>query len=174
VITVDLALRHSHLLRGVVLSEPPLFSLEPSIGEQAMGQIRSRVDPAVARGGPRAGADAFLSFICAEMWAIIDDDRKDRLRDNAEIAFADMEAPSLDVDAGDLSTIALPALVIAGTTSPAALQAIARPLAGALTDSRFVEIAGGHVPNIEHPEEFADVVSTFAAELDRRAPVRTT
>ena len=52
----------------------------------------------MAGGGLRAGVDAFMSTVCAEMWSILDEDRRDRLRDNAEIGFTDLKAPPLEVD----------------------------------------------------------------------------
>ena len=101
----------------------------------------------------------------------LDEDRKDRLRDNAEIGFTDLKAPPLQVDAADLAGVGLAALVIAGTTSFPGLRSVARRLAALLPDARFVEIEGGHVPYLEHPAAFAAAVSVFAAELDRRATI---
>ncbi|MGH9117973.1 MAG: alpha/beta fold hydrolase [Acidimicrobiales bacterium] len=171
VIAVDLALRYGGLLRGVVLSEPPLFSLDPEAGRAAMSELMPRIDDAIASGGIRAAVDAFMSFACSEAWSMLDEDRKDRLRDNAEIGFTDLQSPPLDVGPADLAAIRVPALVVAGTTSVPGLRSVARRLAAALPDARFVEIAGGHVPYLENPETFAHAVSVFAAELDRRAPV---
>jgi 3-oxoadipate enol-lactonase len=171
VITVDLALRHGHLLRGAVLSEPALFGLDPDAGQAAIGEVTPRISDAMGRGGPRAAVDAFMSFFCTEMWSILDENRKDRLRDNAEIGFTDLRSPPLEVGPTDLAAVAIPALVIAGTTSHRALRSVARRLAAALPDARLVEIEGGHVPYIEHPETFAHAVSVFATEVDRRAAI---
>ena len=55
-IAVDVALRHGHLLRGAVLSEPPLFSLDPDAGQALMGELRPRLEqrwPPAAR-APRS------------------------------------------------------------------------------------------------------------------------
>ena len=57
-ITVDVALRHHRLLRGVVLSEPPLFNLDPRAGHAFMSELASRIDEAMATRGPPAGVDA--------------------------------------------------------------------------------------------------------------------
>lgn len=170
-IAVDLALRHPQLLRGMVCSEPPLFSLDPPVGEAAMAAVGPRIEAAMAEGGPRAAVDAFMSLVCAEAWEGFAEDRRDQVRHNAEMGFADLEAPGLQVDADELATVQVPALIIAGTTSFPGPRLVARPLAAALADARLVVIDGGHLPYIEHPEEFAQAVSTFAGELDRRAVV---
>ncbi|HEY6415430.1 MAG TPA: alpha/beta hydrolase, partial [Acidimicrobiales bacterium] len=87
VIAVDLALRYGSLLRGVVLSEPPLFSLDPAGAEAAMSELVPRIEAARTSGGPRAAVDAFASFAFPEGWAMLAEERRNRLRDNAEIGF---------------------------------------------------------------------------------------
>jgi pimeloyl-ACP methyl ester carboxylesterase len=172
VIAVDVACRHGHLLRGVVLSEPPLFSLDPDARRSLMGELGPRVDQAMATGGPPAAVDAFFSLVCPGLWCALDEDHKDRYRANGEIGFADLRAPSLDLAPADLAPVAFPAVVIAGDSSHPAFQSIARRLAGALADARFIELAdSGHVTYAEQPEAFAQAVRVFAAELERRAPI---
>ena len=123
----------------------------------------------MAAGGPRAAVDAFFSLICPGLWSRIDDDRKDRYRDNADIGFTDLRSPSLDVAPADLAAVAVPALVIAGSDQPPVAAAIAHRLAAALPDARLVELDDcGHVTYAEQPDAFAHAVSMFAAELDRR------
>ena len=140
-----------------------------------MGELGPRVDRAMATGGPAAAVDAFFSLLCPGLWSTLDEDRKDRYRANGEIGFADLGAPSLDVTPTDLATVATPALVIAGDSSYPAFQSIARGLAGALADARFVELADcGHVTYAEQPHAFAQAVRVFAAELERRAPITST
>jgi pimeloyl-ACP methyl ester carboxylesterase len=51
-------------------------------------------------------------------------------------------------------------------------MSVARGLAAALPDARFVELEGsGHVTYAERPDDFANAVSVFAAELDGRMVV---
>jgi len=169
-ITVEVALRHSRLLRGVVLSEPPLFSLDPDAGEAFMTEVGPRIDEAMAAGGPPAAVDAFMSTVCPGLWSIVDEDRKARYRANAEIGFTDLQSPSLDTTAADLAGVALPALVLSGSASHPSFHAVAHQLATALPDARFVELEGsGHVTYAERPDEFEHAVRVFAAELDRNA-----
>lgn len=172
-ITVDLARRHGGLLRGVVLSEPPLFSLDPDAGRAALSEIVAVVDVALAAGGPRAAVDAFFARVCPGLWSNLGEERKDRYRANADIGLADLQSPPYRPSAADLAGIAVPALVLAGKASHPAFRSVARRLAAALPDARFMEIEGsGHVTYAEQPDAFAAGVSAFAAEVGRRDPVR--
>jgi len=169
-ITLDLALRHADLLRGVVLSEPPLFTVYPDAGEALMREVGPRLDEAMTTGDPTAGVDAFMSTVCPGLWAIVDDERKGRYRANADIGFADLQSPSLDVSPADLARVEVPVLVLSGSASHPSFRSVARDLSAALRDARFVELDGsGHVTYAERPDEFAEVVRIFAAELDRRS-----
>jgi 3-oxoadipate enol-lactonase len=168
-ITVDIALRHARLLRGVVLSEPPLFSVYPDAGQALMSEVGPRIDQATVTGGPPDGVDAFMSTVCPGLWSIVGEDRKASYRANADIGFTDLKSPSLDTTSADLAAIALPALVLSGSESHPSFRSVAHHLAAALTDGRFVELEGsGHVTYAEVPNEFENAVRVFAAELDRR------
>lgn len=169
-IGVEVALRHGHLLRGAVFSEPPLFCVDRDAGQTLMADVVPRLDEAVAAGGPRAAVDAFFSLVCPGLWSRLDDHRKDRYRANAEIGLTDLRSPSLDATTADLAAVTTPALVLAGDASHPALRSVAHRLAAMLADARFVELEDcGHVTYAEQPDEFARAVVVFAAELDRRA-----
>jgi pimeloyl-ACP methyl ester carboxylesterase len=168
-IAVEVALRYGHLLRGAVFSEPPLFSLDREGGQAVMIDLMPRLEQATAAGGPRAGVDAFFSLVCPGLWSRIDEERKDRYRANADIGFTDLCSPSLEIPDHDLRAVTLPVLVLAGDSSHPSLRSVARRLAAALPDARFVELAGcGHVTYAEQPDAFASAVSVFASEIDAR------
>jgi pimeloyl-ACP methyl ester carboxylesterase len=169
VITLDVAIRHGHLLRGMVLSEPPLFSLDPDAGRGFIDDLRPRLDQAMTDEGPAAAVDAFFSLVCPGLWSIIDDSTRDRYRANADIAFTDMRSPTLEVSTASLATVTTPTLVITGDRSHPALRSVAHRLAAGLPDARLIELAdSGHVTYAEQPDGFATAVSTFANELDLR------
>lgn len=169
-IGVEVAMRHGHLLRGAVFSEPPLFCLDPSAGQRLVAELAPRLDAAMSAGGAGAAVDAFFSHVCPGLWSMIDEGRKDSYRANAEIGLADLRSPSLDATVADLADVTTPALVLAGDRSHPSLRAIAHRLAAALPDARFVELEGcGHVTYAEQPEAFARAVAVFVGELDRRA-----
>jgi len=73
VIAVDLAIRHCRLLRGVVLSEPPLFSLDPDAGRAVGPEFDRILQLAATVDGQSAAVDAFFTLICPGLWAILDD-----------------------------------------------------------------------------------------------------
>jgi pimeloyl-ACP methyl ester carboxylesterase len=166
VIGCEVARRHPHLLGGLVASEPPLFSLDPESGARLMSEIKPTIERAIETDGPRAGVDAFLAQVCPGLWACSDEAAKDRYRANAEIGFADMAAPSSDLDTATLHELDIPILVLSGSDSHPSFRVIAHRLAAALPDARFVELEDcGHVGYAEQPDAFFRAVSAFAAEL---------
>lgn len=166
-IAVELARRNPELVRAMVLSEPPLFHLDPVSGEQFKNEIAARVEPAAASGGPRAAVDAFMAFVCPGLWSMVDEDRKDAYRGNAGMMFSELGWPPYQLPSADLAGIRLPALVISGTTSHPSLRAIAAALAAGLRDAELLQLADcGHVTYAERPEEFARAVASFAARLE--------
>lgn len=174
-ITVDVALRHGRLLRGVVLSEPPLFRLDREAGQSLMAEVGPRIDEAMTIGGPAAAVEAFMSTVCPGMWSIIDDERKACYGANAEIGLIDLQSASLDVTPAGLTTVELPALILCGSESHPSFRSVAHRLAAALPDARFVALEGsGHVTYAERPDEFENAVRVFAAELDRRTATAST
>jgi 3-oxoadipate enol-lactonase len=167
-IAVDVARRYPHLLRGAVFSEPPLFSLNPDAGRALLADVRPAIEHAMADGGPTAAVDAFFAAVCPGLWSRIEDTDKNRYRANADMLFADLQGPPLDITTTDLEAIAVPALVMAGAISHPSLHATAVTLAEHLPDVRFIELDDcGHVTYAEQPEAFANAVTVFADELDR-------
>jgi 3-oxoadipate enol-lactonase len=174
-IGVEVAMRHGHLLRGAVFSEPSLFCLDPPAGQALLRELAPHLDEAITDGGPVAAVDAFFSFVCLGLWSIIDEGRKDRYRANADIGLTDLRSPSLDATAADLAAVTTPALVLTGDRSHPSLRALAHRLAAALPDARFVELEEcGHVTYAEQPDAFARAVSVFAAEISRRTTAQET
>jgi 3-oxoadipate enol-lactonase len=165
-IAVELCRRHPDLLAGTVLSEPPIFSLDPSAGDALVAQLSAVVGPVATSEGPRAAVDAFFTLVCPGLWSTLDETAKDRYRANAHMMLAEFGGPRYHLSVDDLSTVTVPALVIAGTTSHPALRSMSRILARGLPNARFVELPGsGHVTYAERPDEFADAVAAFATEL---------
>lgn len=165
-IAVELARTRPGLLTGAVYSEPPIVSLEPAAGQAFMTEVAAAVRPAAETGGPAAAVDAFFPLFCPGLWSRLNETAKDRYRANGPMMLAEFAGPRYQLDLGEVTGIALPALVIAGTDSHPALRAIAATLARALPDARFAELAGsGHVTYAERPDEFARAVAAFAAEV---------
>jgi pimeloyl-ACP methyl ester carboxylesterase len=169
-IALEVARHDADLLRGVVVSEPPLFSIDRAAGETLLRELIPPVEAALARGGPGRAVETFFSIVCPSYWAQADDTDKARFIANADIGLTDLRSPGLDVAPADLASVDVPMLVVSGETSHPSMRSIARKLAAALPDARFVELEGtGHVTYAENPADFANALSTFAAELEHSA-----
>jgi 3-oxoadipate enol-lactonase len=165
-IATELARTRPELLAGVVLSEPPVFSLEPEAGRQFMAEVAAVVAPAVETAGPRAAVDAFFALVCPGLWSLLDDGGRDRYRANGQMMLAEFAGRPYVLTPEEAARIDVPALVLAGTTSHPALQAIAATLARALPDARLLRLDGsGHVTYVERPDDFARAVRDHANEV---------
>lgn len=158
-ITVELARTRPELLAGAVVSEPPIFTLEPEAGQRFLAEIRAAVAPAAQAGGPGAAVDAFFPLVCPGLWSGLDETGRDRLRANGHMMLAEFSGRPYELTQDQAAGIDLPVLVIAGTTSHPALRAIAATLARALPEARLLELDGsGHVTYVERPDDFARAV----------------
>ena len=165
-IAVELARTRPDLLAAAVLSEPPIFSLEPDAGQAFMAEIGAAVAPAAQTGGPAAAVDAFFPLVCPGLWSILDEPGRDRLRANGHMMLAEFAGRPYALSRDQAGQIDVPTLVIAGTTSHPALRVIAATLARTMPHARLVELDGsGHVTYAERPEEFADAVRNFSRQL---------
>jgi pimeloyl-ACP methyl ester carboxylesterase len=165
-IAVELARTQPELLSGGVFAEPPIFTLQPAAGGAFQAEIAAVVRPAAEAGGPRAAVDAFFTRVCPGLWSALDEPARDRYRDNGHMMLAEFGGEPYELGLDDVTRIDLPTLVISGTESHPALQAIAATLASGLPDARFVQLTGsGHVTYAERPDQFARAVGEFAADL---------
>ena len=168
-VSLDLIRRYPQLVRGAVLSEPPVGAFAPDLFPDFIAEVAPPVKRAAENQGPRAAVDAFFTAVCPGLWSQIDEPRKDRYRDNASMLFADLGMPGYEIAHDDVASINVPTLVVAGTTSHAALRTAAQTLANWLPDARYLELDCGHVTYAEQPETFARAVAAFASELNAPA-----
>jgi pimeloyl-ACP methyl ester carboxylesterase len=165
-IAVELARTRPDLLAGAVLSEPPIFSLEPAAAREFMAEVGATVAPAAQTGGPRAAVDAFFPLVCPGLWSQLDETGRDRLRANGQMMLAELAGRPYAVTPDQVARIDLPALVISGSTSHPALRAIAATLARTLPDARLLALDGsGHVTYFERPDDFARAVREHADKV---------
>jgi pimeloyl-ACP methyl ester carboxylesterase len=163
-IGVELARTRPELLRAAVLSEPPIFGLDPAAGAAFLADIQAAVGPAVRDDDPRAAVDAFFPLVCPGLWRVLDEAGRDRLRANGRMMLEEFTGAPYRLTADEAARIRVPALVISGSESHPSLRAFATVLAQRLPASRWVELRGsGHVTYAERPAEFARAVADFAA-----------
>ena len=128
-IALDLVRRHARLVRGVVVSNPPLFMLVRAATTE-LSEQRAEIEEAVRAGGPEAGVEAWLG------------DRADaaalgRARASFRGFFADYAGlASWGVTRPELRRLAAPAAVVTAPGVPPHVLAAADELTALLPDAR--------------------------------------
>ena len=165
-IGVDVVLRHSDLLVGAVLSEPPVFSLDPDRGKAFMGRVVPQVQPHLDAGDLPGAVDAFFAVVCPGLWCLLDDTAKAPYRQSGPMLIADLGQPPFAVDRDDLAAVRVPVLAILGLDSDPFMQSTPRIVAASVPSAQLVELADcGHVTYAEQPDGFADAVRAFANQI---------
>lgn len=165
---LDVVLRHSDLLAGAALSEPPVFSLDPERATEFMGRVVPEVQPCLDAGDLSGAVDAFFGIVCPGLWRLIDETDKQRYRQSGPMLVADLGQPSFVVTADDLAAVRLPVLAILGLDSNPFLQSTPRVIAASVPSAELVELSGcGHVTYAEQPDAFAAAVRAFAHRVLR-------
>lgn len=168
-IGADVVLRHPTLLAGAVLSEPPIFSLDPERGRAFMATVVPAVQPHLETGELDKAVDAFFEVVCPGLWALLDDAQKEPYRRSGRALAADLGQPPFVVTTGDLERVRLPVLAIAGTESDPFLRSTPKVIAAAVPTAELVEFADcGHVTYAEAPDAFTTAVRAFAAGVFHR------
>jgi pimeloyl-ACP methyl ester carboxylesterase len=167
-IGLDVVLRHSELLAGAALSEPPVFSLNPEQAKEFMGRVVPAVQPHLDAGDLPGAVDAFFEIVCPGLWRLLDERAKAPYRQSGPMLVADLGQPPFVVTSDDLAGVRLPVLAIAGLDSDAFLQSTPRVIAASVPSAELVQFAGcGHVTYAEQPDAFADAVRGFAQRVVR-------
>lgn len=160
---LDVALRHSELLAGAVLSEPPVFSLAPEKAQDFMGRVVPAVQPHLDAGDLPGAVDAFFEVVCPGLWRLLDEASKEPYRQSGHMLVADLGQPPFVVAPEDLALVGVPVLALLGLDSDAFLQSTPRVIAASVPSARLVELPDcGHVTYAEQPDAFAAAVRSFA------------
>jgi pimeloyl-ACP methyl ester carboxylesterase len=163
-VALELALRHPHLLAGVLLHEPPLLTVvsDPEPVAAAMGSV---IGPAMERGGPAAALEAFLRFAFGD--AVVDDwsqEFRERMLSNAEMVFS-VEMPAFQsyrpqTDA--LADCAVRASVLVGEEQELPFFREAAGWVALNLGTEVRSIPGAHGPQFTHPDSLAAAIGEFA------------
>ncbi|MEP6952721.1 MAG: alpha/beta fold hydrolase [Solirubrobacteraceae bacterium] len=128
-IALDLVRRHGRLVRGVVLSNPPLFMLVRSATLE-LSEQRAEIEEAVRARGPQAGVEVWLGGR-ADAAAL------ERAKASFRGFFADYAGlASWGVTRPELRRLAAPAVVVTSPGSPPHVLAAADELTALLPDAR--------------------------------------
>lgn len=143
-VALDLLLRHSGLVSGAVLADPPLFALVPDAARE-LAEWNEALREAVADGGPAAGVERWLG-------GRAESDDLERARAAHAAFFADVAGlSSLPVTRAGLRAIEQELVVVTGPASSAATVAAADALEA-------------HVPRARRARD-GDVAGAVAALL---------
>jgi pimeloyl-ACP methyl ester carboxylesterase len=163
-IGVDLLRRYPELFTAAILSEPPIFRLDPQDGgRQIMKDLQPPLEAAFRRGEPRAAVDAFFEYMCPGLWKRLTDAQKEPYRANSAELLGDLQMPPYAIAPETLSRIDIPCAILSGTTSHPVLRRVARVIADAMPHATLADIEGiGHVTYAEAPDEFARIVRQWS------------
>lgn len=165
-VAFDAIRRYPQLVKGAVISEPPLFALDPEGGTAFVATLKPAIEAAIAQGGPRVAVDAFFELVCPGLWKMLEESQRDvPYRANSAELFGDLTMPLYQIASSELKQIRVPCLVVRGSESIPVFRSIAGILAQNIPTARLLELEGsGHVTYAEKPEEFAAAVAEFARE----------
>ncbi len=172
-ILLSLFTRHPELLRGVIFHEPALISTLPN-PQEIMGPMRSMLEDAMSKGGPRLAMEKFLRTVAGD--ELFERGRgtalQERMMGNADVLFGiEMnEFASYKPDLGNL-TARVPAIVAAGRETgsrpeSAWLVETSKWLARQL-GTQVQEFPGAHGGYFDRPKEFSDALRPFLQKLSQ-------
>lgn len=165
-VAFDVVRRYPRLVRGAVLSEPPLMALDPEGAQDMISRVKPAVEAAVARIGPAGAVDGFFDVVCPGLWSAIPDSARERYRANLPEMWADLQMPTYQIAPADLAQIQPPCLITRGSESLPLFRNVTDILAEGIPNAQLIEFAGsGHVTYFEKPAEFAAAVTVFVERL---------
>ena len=177
IITLRLAIARPNLLRAIACHEPPLIALIADdlavrpIAEETRKRLAAVFGKLVA-GDDAGGAELFVETVAMGpgMWAKLPPALQRTFVENGPTYLDECRDPdqqSIDLD--QVRKISTPALISRGAQSPAMFPAIVRIVAAAIPGAeQHVFTGAGHVPQISHPAEYAQVVTSFMAKHSSR------
>ena len=172
VILTSLALRYPSVLRGAIFHEPPYAAMS-SEANTVRTALQALINEGMAKGGPPAAMELFQRWLAGDkVFESIDPELRTRMLNNGEVFFG-LELQALREympTPEQLAQIRIPCVVTAGADNrdPGApthwLYEVSQWLACQLNAS-FVEIPGGHVPQVTQPLALADMLRPILHKL---------
>jgi pimeloyl-ACP methyl ester carboxylesterase len=167
-IACSLVERHPELVRHAVLYEAPLLAVVPD-GEAVVAGLQATVDRAMAEGGPRRAMEAFMRLnagdqVVDELFASLPPAQVDMVLGNGEVFFP-IELPAFAAFVPDrerMRASGVPLTVAVGADNRDTWFGAASAWLAGGTGAKLVELPGGHVGFLTHPEPFVELVRRVA------------
>jgi pimeloyl-ACP methyl ester carboxylesterase len=167
-IACSLVERHPELVRHAVLYEAPLLAVMPD-GEAVVAGLQATVDRAMAEGGPRRAMEAFMRLnagdqVVDELFASLPPAQVDMVLGNGEVFFP-IELPAFAAFVPDrerMRASGVPLTVAVGADNRDTWFGAASAWLAGGTGAKLVELPGGHVGFLTHPEPFVELVRRVA------------
>jgi 3-oxoadipate enol-lactonase len=160
-VALDVAAAHPERVAALVLADPPLPGHRWS--EEMRGFFaaeQAALDAGDLEGATEVNVQFWAGAAREPVRAAVREQQLNAFRLQAE-AEADDELLTEDLPAA-LATLAVPALVVTGEHDKTDFQAIADRLAATLPDARRAVVANaGHLPSLEQPAAFDEIVLPF-------------
>jgi len=169
-ITLRLAGERSNLLRGVIVHEPPLFSLlanDPSVAPMLdeVGKRLSAVVKRIASDDHAGAAEQFVETVALGpgAWAQLTPDLQQTFIKNAPTYLDECRDPEqLAFDLAWIRAFPRPLLLTTGDQSPPTFAPVVAKLADVLPNAEVLRFPGaGHIPHVTHPEAYIEAITAF-------------
>lgn len=175
-ITLMLAATRPELVAGVIVHEPPLWSLldedsPEAAALDAMTPLIAEVLHRIATGEHAAAAELFVEQLVLGPggWAHMPDDVRNSMIANAPTVPDELNDPEIYSISGDVfARYHGPVLTTSGDQSPPIYTPVQNRLANLLPQAEQLVLRGArHIPHITHPDEYAQAIITFASPADK-------
>lgn len=169
-IALRLAGDRRELFRGLILHEPPLFSLladDPDAAPilESIGKSLSAVVKLLEAGDHAAAAERFFTgmALAPGEWAKVPPEFRQAAAENAPTFLDETRDPeALNFDLDWIEGFKGPVLLTTGEQSPPQYAPVIRKLAAALPQAETSTFPGlGHVPHVTDPTTYVEAISSF-------------
>lgn len=166
IVALELALRHSALLRGAIVHEPPIFSVLPNCDEIQAG-LAAIVEEGTARGGPRTAMETFASAMFGPgNWDRYEHGHRERILANAQSFLTRMpQGGQYVVDCEALATTPTPVVSVVGRENRATFWGAIAEWIAERTRGDLVEIPGHHAGDVTDVDEFVEILRPTLQKL---------
>lgn len=172
-ITLQLAAARPEMLRGIIVHEPPLWSLieEGTPAAAALAQIESgplaEAVRRIAAGDHKGGAQQFVDQVALGpgAWAGMPEPMRRTMVENAPTFLdEDNDPDSRSIDEAALTRFHGPVLLTSGDQSPPIFEPVLDRIHALLPQAARIDFEGaGHIPHVTHPGEYVEEVVAFGS-----------